>query len=364
MREYLIFVAFFLVVWFDKPQPGIAQATGLVAGITLAIGAASAGYGAYQTRKGQKAGAKNTREYYDAIIKNEKEARELFDMFIKNYNESAEKLEEGMTIEQYAENMIKTLGNPELERLYRESRMGDWDQAQQIADMANKQNLSAFDMAVEVVSGGDYKKHLETRNKAAVSEKAEDLYKESARLRAPKTVAGSVTRGNVGQLAVEGQRADKQDFIASLSSVRDFNKTTFERTRTIVEDDRVAAQRQQQRASEFLPLLDYSQFAAQNVVQPFNQDSLRAQLAKLQMEAQLASNAMGAAFGAPQPPPTIDTTASQALTTQGTQMALAGLSSLYKQQQLNTQSDAAMKNIASQYDITGPKSSLTTTPYG
>jgi len=300
--------------------------------IGLGISAASAAYGAYSTNKGQKASKKNQQAFNLATIKNEEEARKLFDGFIKQYNESAEKLEEGMTIEEYMGRMVKVLNNPQLEEAYRKSRRGDWAMAQEFADQANEQNLSAFDLAVERISGGDYDKMLETRNKTILGESWEDLYKESTRVRAPRQIAGSVARGGEGE-AVEGQRADKFEFQQSITDQRKQNEITFARSRTAIEDDRVAAQRQQQRASEFLPMLNYSDFASQNVVQPFNAQSLQAQLAKLQLEAGLASNAMGAAFGAPQPPPAIDTSASQALTQQGTQQAIAALASMYKTNQ-------------------------------
>ena len=295
--------------------------------IGLGISAASAAYGASQTRKGNKANKSNQEAFNLATIKNEKEARKLFDGFISQYNNSAEKLEEEMTLEEYMGRMVKALNNPELEAAYRKSRRGDWAMAQEFADQANEQNLSAFDLAVNRISGGDYDKMLETRNQTIFSENAEDLYKEARRLQAPRQMAGGVVRDKKGT-AASGQRSDKYEFQLSESAIRKQNEITFGRSRTAIEDDRVAAQRQQQRASEFLPQLNYSEFTAQNVVQPFNQQSLQAQLSKLQLEAGLASNAMTQAFGVPAAPPAIDTTASQAMTAQGTQAAIAALASM------------------------------------
>jgi rubrerythrin len=298
-----------------------------VAWIGVAVSVASAGYGAYSSNKASKAGKANNQKYFDAVAANEEEARMMFDGFMKGYNESAEKLEEGMTIEEYVNRMVTALNDPTLNDAYRKARNGDWEQAQQFADIANRNNISAFDMIVETVSGGDYKAMLERRNQAVLSEDADSLFAEAQRLRAPRQAAGSVVRDEEGE-AVGGQRTDKFEFEISESVVREQNDRTFGKARVALEDDRAAAQRQQQRASDFLPFLDYSGFVSQGVVQPLNAGSLSAQLAQLQAQANLANTAMAGATGMPVAPP-------------------AGLASIYKSNQTTSAATGSGNTFAS-----------------
>jgi hypothetical protein len=354
------FVGTGLAVGVGASAAGASTALAVGAG-ALAGGAAA--YGASQTKKGQKANRSNLMAHNEAVIKNEKELRKLFDGFIGKYNESAEKLEEGLTIQEYVERAAYALGDPTLIAKYRESRNADWQQMQQWADQANEQNASAFKKMLDSVSGGDFGEFLKIRNKTIVSNDLQDVYNEAQRIRSAKQPAGSVVRGPEGE-AVAGQRQDKANFLTSVTAKLGYDETQFNRSRTAIEDDRAAATRHTQHASEFGQFINFADFAAQNVVQPFNQQSLEAQLRKLQIESGLASQAMGAAFGAPQPPPTIDTSASQALTAEATRSAIAGLASLYKSP--STTTSPATSRSASLSTLEGREQSpfLKPTAYG
>lgn len=300
---------------------------------TVAVGAGTAVYGANQAKKGQKANAENTDKYLKAIQANEKEAKKMFDEFISGYNSSKEKLE-GMSLQEYTGNMVKTLNDPVLTEAYRNARNGDWEQAQTFAEEGSAQNTSIFHKIVDTVGGGNYQELLKRRDAAIFSEDAETLYKEARRLQAPKQAAGSVRRDENGEV-IGGQRNDKFEFDISTTALKESNDRVFEKSRTAIEDDRVAAARQQDRAIQFLPMLDYSGFASTQVVQPYNDAKLRSQLAVLQTEAGLATNAMQMAFGKPLAPSQIDTSGASALAASGTKMAMGGLADLYKDSRTN-----------------------------
>lgn len=295
---------------------------------TAAVGAGTAVYGANQQKKASKANKQNQEAYLKSVQQNEAEARKLFDSFIEGYNNSKERLE-GMSIREYVQNTVTALNDPTLNAAFRKAKDGDWEQAQRFADEGSDQNVSIFNRVVDEVGGGNYKELLAKRDAAIFGEDVESLYSEARRLQAPKQAAGSVRRDENGDV-IGGQRGDKFEFDISTTAIKEANDRTFEKSRIAIEDDRVAAARQQDRAIQFLPMLDYSGFTAQSVVAPYNQAKISAELAMLQAEANLASNAMSMAYGKPLAPAQIDSSGAAALTAQGTQMALGGLTQLYK----------------------------------
>jgi len=306
--------------------------------IGAAVAVGSAAYGGYQSNKANKANKANQEAFNKATIKNEKEARKLFNGFINDYNSSKEKLEEGLSLQEYIGNMVKALGDPELQAQYRSARDGDWEQAQRFADEATDQNISTFDRIIDSVSGGDYDKFIEARNKTVLGEGIENLYKEARRLQAPKQMAGSVRRDPETGEVLGGQRADKFEFDISTTAIKENNDRIFAKSSQAIEADRNTAARMQERAIQFLPMLDYSGFTAGQVVAPFQAQKLQAQLSMLGMEASMAANAMSMAFGKPLAPQPIDTSRYDQMAAQGTQQAIGSLAELYKKQRENSSS--------------------------
>lgn len=299
--------------------------------IGLGIAAGSAVYGGVQSNKANKANKANQEAFNKATIKNEKEARKLFDGFISDYNNSKERLE-GLSLQEYIGNMVEALGDPELQKQYRAAKNADWEQAQRFADEATDQNISAFNRIVDNVSGGDYQQFIKRRNEIVMGESIDSLYKEARRLTAPKQMAGSVRRNPETGEAIGGQRADKFEFDVSTTAIKEANDRQFAKLNTTIESDRTTAERQKERAIQFLPMLDYSGFTSSQVVQPYQAAKISTQLAMLQADATLASNAMSMAFGKPLAPATIDTSKYDAMAAQGTQQAIGSLAELYKTQ--------------------------------
>jgi hypothetical protein len=314
---------------------------------TLAVSAGSAIASNNRAKKGQAANEANQKAYNKATIKSEKEARKLFDGFIGDYNASKEKLEQGMTLQEYIGNMVEALGDPNLEREFRAAKNGDWEQAQRFADEGTDQNISTFNRIVDNVSGGDYDAMVKARNKAILSEDIDSLYKEARRLQAPKQMAGSVKRDPKTGEVIGGQRADKFEFDISTTAIKENNDRVFAKTSQALEADRNTASRMQERAIQFLPMLDYSGFTASQVVGPYQQQKLQSQLAILGAEANMATNAMSMAYGKPLAPAQIDTSRYEAQTAASTQQALGALAELYKTQRATSatsSSDIAATN--------------------
>jgi hypothetical protein len=295
---------------------------------TVAVGAGTAIYGANQQKKTSEANQQNSEKYLKAIQQNEREARKLFDGFMEGYNASKERLA-GMSLQDYIGRQVQALNDPYLNEAFRKSKDADWEQAQRFADEGSTQNASIFNRIVDEVGGGNYKELLARRDAAVMGEDIKSLYAEARRLQAPKQMAGSVRRNEDGEV-IGGQRGDKFEFDISTTAIKEQNDRMFEKSRTAIEDDRVAAARQQDRAIQFLPMLDYSSFANNAVVQPFNQAKLSSELAMLQAEANMAANAMSMAFSKPLAPAQMSNPMAGQLMAGGTQMALGGIADLYK----------------------------------
>lgn len=329
---------------------------------TVAVAAGSAAYGGYSTNKANKANKSNQEAYNKATQKSEKEAKKLFNQFLSGYNDAKAELE-GLSLQEYIENTVDAIDDPELRKAYYDARNADWDLAQQLADEATEQNLDLFDTALERVGAGSYKDLITARNETILGEDLESIYARSRELQAPRQAAGSVRRDMTTGEPIQGQRGDRIEFQIATEEQLKQNERTFNRSRTAIEDDRAAAVRQQERAISFLPMLDYSQFATTNVVQPYQQAKIQSQLAILQADASLANSAMNAAYRQPEKPLGIDTTASQQLTQDSMKALVGGLTSIYNDNKKNPEG-ATNKTVQNQ-DVTsragsGTPSSMTT----
>lgn len=306
---------------------------------TVAVGAVSTGVGAYSSNKANKANKSNQEAYNKATQKSEKEARKLFNEFMKGYEDAKAELE-GLSLREYIENSVEAIGDEGLRQVYYDARNADWDMAQQLADEATDQNINLFDRALESVGAGSYKEIVEARNQSILGEDLESIYARSRELQAPRQAAGSVRRDLATGEAIQGQRGDRMEFQVAVEEQLKQNERVFNRSRTAIEDDRAAAARQQERAISFLPMLNFADFATTNVVQPYQQDKMRAQLAMLQADAQLATQAMAAAYRAPLAPGQIDTTASQQMQSDGMKAIIGGLTTYNNNQKSQNQGNA------------------------
>ena len=312
-----------------------------VAWVSLAVTAGSAVYGGVQSNNANKANAANAAAQNKATQKSEKEARQLFNRLMKDYGESKEKLE-GMSIHDYIGNMVTSLNNDELSKAYYDARNADWEMAQQWAERATEQNVDLFDSVIDSVGGGNYRELLEIRDQAILGDDIAATYGRARELTAPRQAAGSVVRSSDGT-PVTGQRGDALEFSVAKEQILAQQERQFTRSSQAINDDRTAAERQQERAISFLPLLDYSNFTSTQVVQPFQQAQLQAQLAMLQTEASLASAAMGRAYTLPQAAPVASTAASDALVAQSVQSMAGQMAQMYANNSKSTTGTTAQQ---------------------
>jgi hypothetical protein len=290
-----------------------------------AISAGGAAYGANQNKKAGDANARNQQAYNKAIQANEKEARKLYDDFIKKWEKKKEELGEDFSLAQFVQETIEAAGDPRLQDLYYSTRQQDWERAQAMADEAMSQNESAFNRLVNNVSGGDYQALVQARNQAVLGADAQSIYTRARELQSPNIMAGSVRQG----ADTTGQRADRQEYQIAQESVMQADEIRFNRARAAIEDDRVAAQRQQERALSFLPAIDYLGYAQTSVINPSQNARLQLGMSELNFYANMAAQSMGAAFSSPQPPPAIATNPGDALIRSGVEGVGSALGSLY-----------------------------------
>lgn len=299
-----------------------------------AVGAAGTAYGANQNKKAGEANAANQDLFQKARQLSEKEARKLYDDFVDQWEERKDELGEDFTMQQFLKDQIDAIGDPQLQELYYSIRQQDWETAQSMADEAMAQNESAFNRLVNNISGGDYQQLVQARNTSVLGADAQSIYNRARELQAPNIAAGSVRQGDDTTF----QRADRQEYQVAQEAVMQADEIRFNRARAAIEDDRVAAQRQQERALSFLPAVDYLGYAQSSVIAPSQSARLQLGMSELNFYANMAAQSMGAAFSSPAPPPAIATNPGDALMAAGIQTTGSALGSLYSNQGTSTQS--------------------------
>lgn len=327
----------------------VHQGTSIALIAAAVIGASATVYGANKSAQTAKANRQNASAFNEAQALSEAEARKLYDGLIVDYNKSKEKLQKKMSLREYVGNAIATIGDPVLKQKYYESRNEDWVVAQKWADEASTQNISVFNKLVDNIGGGSYQKLIAARNQSILGEDINAVYDRAQELRSSKIPAGSVKKTADGQIA-PNTRADKFNFGISYDVVRDSNDRIFQKSSNAIESDRGAAQRQQERAISFMPMLNYSEFSTNAVLQPFNQAQLASSLAILNNDASLAQAALGKAVQNPQAPIVGSTASSDALAAGGAKLAIAALGQYYSDNK-------------AQASTTAPAATSATSPY-
>lgn len=296
-----------------------------IAGVV--VSAASAGYQGYQSNKANKANKSNQNAYLSALGKSEKEAQKLFDDFLDEYNNSREKLRDGMTLQQYTQRAIQSLNDPQLNAAWERSKNADWDLAQRYAEEGSNQNVSIFKKMLDEVGGGSYDQLVERRNQAILGDDLQANYARARELQAPQQMAGSVRRDRWGN-AVEGQAGDRFEFNIAQEQIQQQQERQFARATQAINDDRTAAERQQERALSFLPMLNYSEYASSQVLNPFNAADLQTRLTDLSTTASMVGGFINRAYTEPKQPGMVSTAANDQAMQQGIQSLIGSLGNL------------------------------------
>lgn len=316
-------------LFLPQSHPNIAYGGVAVAMVAAAaISAGGAMYGADQNKKASDANTRNQQAYNKAIQASEKEARKLYDGYVKEWKKAQKEQGEDLSLQQFISDQIAVLDDPQLQDLYYSVKQEDWDLAQQMADEATEQNMSSFNRLVDNVSGGDYDALVQARNQSVLGADAQSIYNRARELQAPSIMAGSARQGGDSTF----QRADRQEYNVAQESIQQADEIRFTRARAAIEDDRVAAQRQQERALSFLPAIDYTGYANSAVVSPSQSARLQLGMSELNFYANMAAQSMNAAFRPPTAPPAIATNPGDALIKAGMEGTTSALAGYYNQQ--------------------------------
>jgi hypothetical protein len=220
---------------------------------SVAVGAASVGAGLYNAKKTRDA----NKEAADKAELNEKNRRERaakeLEKATTRYNEMrAER--PGLTVQDYLAERAADIGGEEGRKLVeqvRSMKAEDVAAAQSVADEATAGNIDTFNVALDAVSGGDSARILARRNELALGSNEQDAFNRALELRSTAIPAGTVRQDSQGRF-VEGQRADKQAFQFAFETQEGLRDKEFTKLRSVLDSDRSIAERQQQKALDFL----------------------------------------------------------------------------------------------------------------
>lgn len=165
-----------------------------------------------------------------------------------------------ITIESYLRDVLSALDTPEAEearKAFEKATIRDFESAQYIADQASQNNVDVFQLLSEDVSGGRYGDFLRERNSIIDQTNSKDAFDRALQLRAPTIPAGTVQLDSQGRF-VEGQRADKKVFSTAFEVDQAMQDKKYSRLTDAISSDRTVAERQQERASTFLPATSFT----------------------------------------------------------------------------------------------------------
>lgn len=288
-----------------------------------AIGAAGTAYGAYSASKT----AKENQQLGNQAVADEqkrrqaaaKEATRLMDEYNNLRSERP-----GLTLQAFISERVQALNDPELNAAFRQFKQEDYDQAQHIADQAASGNIEQFESIVDKISAGKADEFLNKRNEIALSTNEVDAFNRAMQLRSPAIPAGTVKMDSQGRF-VEGQRADKQVFQTAFETQEQQRALQFDRVNAILEQDRSAAERQQEKAKDFLSFTDYTGFA-NAIASEQRAQQLAVQLADEERQFQLIRDFSNAAFSNQTAQPQFQSTSgSDAITRAGIELVGSSL---------------------------------------
>lgn len=258
----------------------------------LIAGVAQAAYGAYQSNQTSKENeALANQSVEDEMARRENVQAAIEEMF-GQYNALREE-RPGLTIEEYIGDRLKVLNNPELKAAFRNLTREDFAEAQYLADQATQGNVETFNKAVNAISDGYYQKAIKGRNDLAESTNSEEAYKRAMELASPMMPAGSFEEQT--QDASQLQRGNKFAFQTAYEVDQGQRQLKWDRLNSIINDDRNLALRQQERASTFMPMTSFVNYATDLHLNQ-RKDQLAMQLSDESFMQSLIGGLMGQAY--------------------------------------------------------------------
>lgn len=295
--------------------------------VATAVGVATTAYGAYSSSKTNK---ENKNAASQAKGDEEKRRARATAELNKAYTAFNALREErpGVTFDQWKNEYVKAISDPVLRDNFRKVKEEDFVAATDFASRASAGNVENFLSARDIVSQGAAPELTRTLNQIATSGTSEEATKRAMELRAGYIPSGTVQYDAQGRL-VEGQRADKQVFTTAYEADIANRDRQFRMSRDLLNDYSTVADRQTERAKEFL------QFASMEpVAQGLATKSLTTAIGFQQQDEQnqfdLIRMYAGAAAGVQPTQPTYRSTGpSDALMAEGISTAIKGVASYY-----------------------------------
>ena len=224
---------------------------------TAVVGVASVGAGLYTGAKTREAN-EDAADKAELSEKNRRErASKELERATARYNEIREE-RPGLTVQEFLEEQATARGGPGARKLVDEIRslkQEDVAAAQAVADSASQGNVDTFGVILDQVSGGGAATALAQRNENALGANEIDAFNRALELRSTAIPAGTVKQNADGRF-IEGQRSDKQVFNLAFETQEAQRDKQFSKLNTILESDRSVADRQQEKARDFLAQQD------------------------------------------------------------------------------------------------------------
>lgn len=162
---------------------------------------------------------------------------------------------------EFVKDKIKAINDPALREFYTNAKEEDFDVLRQLAKGASGDNLDNVTALADEISGGKWKDYMDKRNELVFETNAADRYARAQEIAAPmRTGASTVKYDDQGRL-IEGQRADKQAFDVATEVNTEIEREQKQDLRAIQQDTLGAAERQTQRATDFMGFFDATGYA-------------------------------------------------------------------------------------------------------
>lgn len=226
----------------------------------VAVAAGSAAYGAKQNSDAAKENEDRfqiSRDDYETRLK---EAAKWAATLETQYNDVIED-RPGLSWGEFVKDKVKSLNDPALREAYTNAKEEDFDVLRQLAKKASTDNLDSVVELADKFSGGKWREAMDKRNELVLNNNAAERYARAYELAAPiRGGASTVKYDNEGRL-IEGQRADKQAFNIATEVQTEVDREQKADIRALQQDYLGAAERQNQKATDFMGFFDATGYA-------------------------------------------------------------------------------------------------------
>lgn len=289
----------------------------------VAVGVVSTGVGLYQSGQTNK----KNKQLANQARSDEEARRAAAQGELIKAQESFNALRDerpGVTFEDWKAEYVKAITDPVLRDNFRKIKKEDFEAATDFAKQATASNIQNFLSARGELSQGADTELTARANELALTADSPAAVKRAMELRSSFIPSGTVRYDSQGRL-VEGQRADKQLFNTAYEADLAARDRQFRMTRDLLNDYSNVADRQSEKAKDFLQFASLEPIArgfAEKALQTSIDFQKQDEMAQLSLINQYAAAASGIQ---PIAPAFHSTAASDQLTAQGISAAIKGI---------------------------------------